>query len=158
MAPLISDESSLSPSLFVFSAKDDLEREPLLRGRSVLLERVDYHAYWVSNEILSKLNSLPDEVDGGLIVRDKAGKPTGPSDFSLIGHIFPTLRSGVFVDNAMNLIEKPAPTEAEILERFETAMLDALRAGLTSIHDAEASPDSIAFFRQYVPLQIYLHF
>jgi hypothetical protein len=89
--PLISAESSLSPSLFVFSAKDDLEREPLLHGRSVLLARIDYHAYWASNAILSKLNSLPDEVDGGLIVRDKAGKPTGPSDFSLIGRIFPTL-------------------------------------------------------------------
>jgi hypothetical protein len=89
--PLISAESSLSPSLFVFSAKDDLEREPLLHGRSVLLARIDYHAYLVSNTILSKLNSLPDEVDGGLIVRDKAGKPTGLSDFSLIGRTFPTL-------------------------------------------------------------------
>jgi predicted amidohydrolase YtcJ len=64
----------------------------------------------------------------------------------------------VFVDNAMDLVEKPAPTEAETLEQFETAMLDALRVGLTSIHDADASPSSIAFFRQYVPLQVYLHF
>ena len=80
----------MSPLLLVFSAKDDLEREPLLRGRSVLLARIDYHAYWVSNAILSKLGSLPDEVDGGLIVRDKAGNPTGLSDFSLIGRIFPT--------------------------------------------------------------------
>lgn len=91
MQPLISAESSLSPSLFVLPAKDDLEREPLLHGRSVLLARIDYHAYLVSNTILSKLNSLPDEVDGGLIVRDKAGKPTGLSDLSLIGRIFPTL-------------------------------------------------------------------
>ena len=28
--------------------KDDLEREPLLRGRPVLLVRVDCHVYWVS--------------------------------------------------------------------------------------------------------------
>ncbi len=73
--------------MFVFSAKDDLEREPLLRGRSVLLERIDYHARWVSNAILSKLNSLPDEVGGGLIVRDNAGKPTGSSDFSHWPHL-----------------------------------------------------------------------
>lgn len=79
------------PSLFVYLVKDDLEREPPLRGRSVLLARIDYHAYWVSNAILSRLNSLPDNVDGGLIVRDKYGKPTGPSDFFLTGHIFPTL-------------------------------------------------------------------
>jgi hypothetical protein len=53
----------------------------------------------------------------------------------------------------MDLIEKPAPTEAEILEQFETTMLDALRVGLTSIHDASTLPNSIASFRQYVPLQ-----
>ncbi|KAI0277876.1 amidohydrolase 3 [Russula aff. rugulosa BPL654] len=126
-----------------FPSADDLEREPLLRGRSVLLERIDYHARWVSNAILSKLNSLPDEVDGGLIVRDKAGKPTG-----------------VFVDNAMDLIEKPAPTEAETLEQFETTMLDALRVGLTSIHDAATSTDNITFFKRMadegrLPIKLY---
>lgn len=78
----------VAPSLFVFSAKDDLDREPLLRGRSVLLDRVDYHTCWVSNAILSKLNNLPDEVEGGRIVRDHAGKPTGSPDFSLVGCIF----------------------------------------------------------------------
>ncbi|KAI0298999.1 amidohydrolase family-domain-containing protein [Multifurca ochricompacta] len=82
-----------------FPTSDDLDREPLLRGRSVLLSRVDVHAYWVSNKILSELSDLPEVVDGGLIVRDEAGKPTG-----------------VFVDNAMNLIKKPAPTEAENLK------------------------------------------
>lgn len=61
--------------------KDDLEREPLLHGRPVLLGRVDCHVYWVSNAILAKLSDIPDEVDGGLIVRDKAGNPTGPYRF-----------------------------------------------------------------------------
>lgn len=60
--------------------KDDLDREPLLRGRPVLLVRVDCHAYWVSNAILSNLRNLPDVVDGGLIIRDGVGKPTGRSD------------------------------------------------------------------------------
>jgi len=32
----------------------------------------------------------------------------------------------------MDLIEKLALTKAEILEQFETAMVDALRVGLTS--------------------------
>ncbi len=80
------------PHWFVSGAlKGDLDREPLLRGRSVLLVRVDCHAYWVSHAILSKLNNLPDEVDGGLIVRDKAGNPTGPSDSPLICYILLTL-------------------------------------------------------------------
>jgi predicted amidohydrolase YtcJ len=60
--------------------KDDLDREPLLRGRPVLLVRVDGHAYWVSNAILSNLRNLPDAIDGGLIIRDGNGKPTGRSD------------------------------------------------------------------------------
>ena len=72
-------------------AKDDFDREPLLRGRFVLLARIDGHASWASNAILSKLDSLPHEVHGGLIIRDKAGNPTGSSDSSLIGRIYPTL-------------------------------------------------------------------
>ena len=62
------------------ATKDDLDSEPLLRGRPILLSRIDYHACWVSNTILSNLQNLPDTVDGGLIVRDDVGKPTGPSD------------------------------------------------------------------------------
>jgi predicted amidohydrolase YtcJ len=74
----ISIISSLAPA-----AKDDLDREPLLRGRLILLARIDFHAYWVSNAILSKLTDLPDVVDGGLIIRHEDGKPTGPSSLSL---------------------------------------------------------------------------
>ena len=66
----------------------------------------------------------------------------------------------------MDLIEKlkPAPTEAETFEQFETTMLDALRVGLTSIHDAATSLDEIAFFKRHVllanllSLSIYSHY
>ncbi|KAI9459905.1 amidohydrolase 3 [Lactarius psammicola] len=127
-----------------FPTADDLDREPLLRGRSIVLARVDWHASWVSNAILSKLTNLPDVVDGGLIVRDEAGKP-----------------NGVFVDNAMSLIHKPAPTDAETLEDFETTMGDALRVGLTTIHDAGSSPNNIAFFQRMadegrLPIKVYM--
>jgi hypothetical protein len=66
-----------SLSLMASAAKDDLDREPLLCGRLVLLARVDGHAYWVSNAILSKLTDLPDVVDGGVIIRHEDGNPTG---------------------------------------------------------------------------------
>lgn len=79
------------PHWLAFAAKDDLERDPLLRGRFILLARVDGHASWVSNAVLSTLNNLPDEVDGGLIIRDKAGKPTGLSDSPLTDCMLPTL-------------------------------------------------------------------
>ncbi|KAH9976735.1 amidohydrolase 3 [Lactifluus volemus] len=129
-----------------FPTADDLDQEPLLRGRLVQLARVDVHAYWVSNAILSKLTDLPDVVDGGLIVRHENGKPTG-----------------VFVDTAMDLIDnlKPPPTEVETFENFEITMRDALRVGLTSIHDAASLPSDIAFYRRMadegrLPINIYL--
>jgi predicted amidohydrolase YtcJ len=127
-----------------FPTADDFDRDPLLRGRSIALFRVDEHADWVSNAILSNLTNLPDAVDGGLIVRDDAGKPTG-----------------VFVDNAMSLIQRPAPTDADTLENIETTMADALRVGLTTIHDAGSSPSIIAHFQRIadegrLPIKVYM--
>jgi predicted amidohydrolase YtcJ len=60
----------------------------------------------------------------------------------------------VFIDNALDLIDnvKPARTEVETVQCFEITMRDALRFGLTSIHDAAAFPDDIAFFKRYVLL------
>lgn len=55
----------------------------------------------------------------------------------------------------MDLIDKPAPTEAETHECYETTMRDALRVGLTSIHDAASFPKDIAFFQRHVLLLIY---
>ena len=57
----------------------------------------------------------------------------------------------------MDLIDKPAQTEAEIYECFETTMRDALRVGLTSIHDAASFPKDIAFFQRHVLLLISSH-
>jgi hypothetical protein len=52
----------------------------------------------------------------------------------------------------MDLIDKfkPAPTEVETLQWFETTMRDALCFGLTSIHDAASFPNDIAFFKRHV--------
>jgi len=50
----------------------------------------------------------------------------------------------------MDLIDKPARTEAETRECCETTMRDALRVGLTSIHDAASFPKDIAFFQRHV--------
>jgi predicted amidohydrolase YtcJ len=54
----------------------------------------------------------------------------------------------------MDLIDKfkPAPTEVETLQWFETTMRDALRFGLTSIHDAASFPHDIVFFKRHVLL------
>jgi predicted amidohydrolase YtcJ len=64
------------------------------------------------------------------------------------------IQTGIFVDKAMDLINKlkPTPTEAETVECFETTMRDALRFGLTSIHDAAAHLRDIEFFQRHVLL------
>ena len=54
-----------------------LESEPVLRGRPIILQSKDGHAQWVSEAILKKMLPVPDSVDGGIIERDREGKPTG---------------------------------------------------------------------------------
>lgn len=64
-----------------FPTADDLESSPLLQGKKICLARVDVHAEWVSRAVLDELEArpggLPGMVEGGLIVRDDNGKPTG---------------------------------------------------------------------------------
>ncbi|KAF8317980.1 hypothetical protein DL93DRAFT_2110170 [Clavulina sp. PMI_390] len=117
----------------------------LLIGRPIALYRVDVHAMWVSDKVIELLGPLPETVEGGEIVRDAKGKPTG-----------------IFVDNAMLLVEaiKPAWSDQQLFAGFSTAMNDALRFGLTSIHDASSFPFMIEFFRKMadqglLPLRIY---
>ncbi|KIJ60432.1 hypothetical protein HYDPIDRAFT_189993 [Hydnomerulius pinastri MD-312] len=123
---------------------DDFDSEPLLKGRRIFLDRVDVHAAWVSNRVLQIMGELPKEVDGGAIIRDASGTPTG-----------------VFIDNAMALIPIPPPTKAQLLEYFDRAVRDAHAVGLTSIHDAATEPHMIEFYQQYavskkLPLRLYL--
>lgn len=66
----------------------DLERDERLRGRPIYLKRIDVHALWVSPAVLALLPpDLPTKVEGGEIVRDAHGRP-----------------SGIFLDNAMDYI------------------------------------------------------
>ncbi|KAF9054163.1 amidohydrolase family-domain-containing protein [Panaeolus papilionaceus] len=114
-----------------FPTAADLDRDPLLQGRLIALSRVDGHARWVSPAVLEHMGELPEEVDGGLIVRDSDGKPTG-----------------VFVDNAMELINMPPWSEERVQEFFELTIKQALSYGLTSIHDADTKLDHIHFFKK----------
>ncbi len=50
----------------------------VLRSRLLVLYRIDGHALWVSPKVLDLLlDKLPSEVEGGIIVRDGDGNPTG---------------------------------------------------------------------------------
>ncbi|KAF9028037.1 hypothetical protein BDZ89DRAFT_1101814 [Hymenopellis radicata] len=122
----------------------DFEKEPVLAGRLIALRRVDVHALWVSKRVLELVGDLPNDIEGGVIVRDEEGSPTG-----------------VFVDNAMSLVPLPKWSEEQVSMYFETTMQAALEYGLTSIHDAASEPDIISFMKRQadkgnLPIRLYL--
>jgi hypothetical protein len=93
--------------------------------RPVYLVRVDGHAAWVNKKVLEMARitrSTPDP-PGGRIVRDSNGNPTG-----------------VFVDNAMELLGSmlPGPSEADREEAIRRAVEECLRKGITEVHDMGA--------------------
>lgn len=95
------------------------------------------------------MEPLPKSVNGGIIVRDAHGTPTG---LKALHALPPTthFQAGVFVDNAMALIPRPKWTNETMKQFFATTMKDALAHGLTSIHDAMAHPEHIQFFRGFL--------
>lgn len=88
----------------------------------VLLVRIDGHAAWANKKALdlAGITKQTPDTSGGKILRDSDGTPTG-----------------VFVDNAMNLITRalPPPTERESEEALKLAVNECLKFGIVSMHD-----------------------
>ena len=92
--------------------------------RPVWLSRVDGHAGWANSAAMRAVKrdlSGAWQPDGGRIDREAAGKPTG-----------------LFIDNAMLLLEqaRPALAEATAEHALRIAMQAAASQGLTGVHDA----------------------
>ena len=95
--------------------------------RPVWLERIDGHAGWANSAAMRAVGrdlAGDWQPDGGRIVRDADGQPTG-----------------VFVDAAAGLVDAvvPAPDDDAIEHALELAMEDAVAHGLTGVHDAGVS-------------------
>lgn len=121
----------------------DLDADSIVRGRPVVLQSKDCHALWVSSKVIETSLPFPEVVEGGLILRDNTGRPTG-----------------VLLDNAQELLKQPQLTESDLLRRFKVTVRDAHKNGLTSIHDAGLDPMSLAFFNRQaqigtLPIRIY---
>ncbi|KIK64916.1 hypothetical protein GYMLUDRAFT_220129 [Collybiopsis luxurians FD-317 M1] len=126
-----------------FPTAADLDADPLLKGRPIALRRVDGHAMWVSGHVLENMGDLPTDVEGGLIIRDSNGVPTG-----------------IFVDNAMTLVPVPEWTEEQMTQFFDATMKAALSYGLTSVHDADSSTKMIEVMKKQadagkIPIRLY---
>jgi len=100
----------------------------------VFVQRLDGHMA-VANSLamrLAKIESTTESPDGGTIVRDGSGRPTG-----------------VFKDNAMDLINRavPADTMEETIEKARAALAHAASVGVTTIQDMTASATELQAYQ-----------
>ncbi|RXK39578.1 hypothetical protein M231_03080 [Tremella mesenterica] len=116
-----------------FPTAADLNVSPLLRNVPISLARIDVHAEWVSQAVLDLMGPLPDHVEGGQIIRDAQGSPTG-----------------IFLDNAIDLVNtvKPKWSDTQRTTYLQRVTRDALSKGLTGLHDAQAFKDDVEFYRK----------
>ncbi|MGJ8690780.1 MAG: amidohydrolase [Gammaproteobacteria bacterium] len=98
------------------------------------LTRVDGHAGWANSAAmdLAGVNAATIDPDGGQIIRDTEGRPTG-----------------TFVDNAMDLITGNIP-ELSVEEQafaLRKALYELAAQGLTSVHDAGISARTLQAYQ-----------
>jgi predicted amidohydrolase YtcJ len=105
-----------------------------LLDKPVWLSRVDGHAGWANSAAmeLAGVDRRSEDPDGGQIIRDEDGNPTG-----------------VFIDNAMTMIRSQIPAISMEEQKFalRTAMLELAKQGLTSVHDAGAGSGTIEAYK-----------
>ncbi|GAB2522445.1 amidohydrolase [Lysobacter humi (ex Lee et al. 2017)] len=104
--------------------------------RPVWLRRIDGHAAWANTAALRAVKrdlAGTWQPAGGEVLRDGAGRPTG-----------------VFVDAAMALVEDVVPPldDATAERALVLGMQEAVRHGLTGVHDAGVSLENLARYRR----------
>ncbi|MEX2470283.1 MAG: amidohydrolase [Pseudohongiellaceae bacterium] len=111
--------------------------DDVVPDRPVWLTRVDGHAGWANSAAmeLAGIDARTRDPNGGQIIRDEDGRATG-----------------VFVDNAMDLITQHIPplSAEEIDYALATAMTGLAGYGLTSVHDAGAGSAVIQAYKRLV--------
>ncbi|KAL0566825.1 hypothetical protein V5O48_015178, partial [Marasmius crinis-equi] len=92
----------------------DLDSDPIINGREVMLRSKDGHSSWVSQASIDTNAPYPEHVEGGVIMRGKNGDPTG-----------------IFQDEAQRLLRPPALSDDDLVKRFDITARDALQYGVT---------------------------
>ena len=104
-----------------FPTAKDLDK--VVNDRPVVLSRVDSHAIWVNSKALelAGITAATQAPDGGEIIKDEFGNPTG-----------------IFIDKAESLITQhmSAPSKQAISDSLDAAGAHLLSLGITSTHDA----------------------
>ncbi len=114
----------------------------------VILSRIDGHAIWVNSKMMELAKNNTDlriEIEGGKILRDRMGNPTG-----------------IFVDNAEAVIRNIVPeySKEEKIKLYRQAFDECLKVGLTGVHDMGIDEKDFEIYRelldkQELPLRIY---
>ncbi len=121
--------------------------DELVPKQPVVLARVDGHALWVNSKVMELAGITSETIapEGGEIIKDEHGKPTG-----------------ILIDNAMDLVYKIMPQITE--EERQNYLLRSLNAlaeiGLTSVHDAGVSKATIESYKTLhakglLPIRVY---
>ena len=114
----------------------------------VWLRRVDGHAGWANSAAMraAGVTAATKDPDGGRIIRDAQGNPTG-----------------VFVDAAEGIIDSkvPPPSFALRKQRVLAAAQTIAKNGLTEMHDAGADGETIRAVRELIdekrfPIRVYI--
>ena len=108
--------------------------DTLFPDQPVWLKRVDGHAGWANSKAMALAGITKDTIspEGGDIIKDKNGMPTG-----------------VFIDRAMALIDKSiAPLTIKQQKKVLVKAMDSLASfGLTSVHDAGIDTENMVAFK-----------
>lgn len=109
--------------------------DKIFPDQPVWLKRVDGHAGWANSKAmaLAGITKATLSPEGGDIIRDENGEPTG-----------------VFIDNAMALIDNGiAPLTMKQQKQVLVKAMDSLASyGLTSVHDAGIDSNNITAFKE----------
>lgn len=104
------------------------------KNTPIWFKRIDGHAGWANSKAmqLAGIDRTSVSPDGGEIIKDAKGNPTG-----------------IFIDNAMNLITDiiPSTSTQEMRVALTTAMKALAKVGLTSVHDAGISHTNIEAYK-----------
>lgn len=106
-------------------------------GNPVYLTRIDGHAALVNKAAMDAASLTRDtgDPDGGRILRDAAGNPTG-----------------VLIDRAEGLVSRNVPriSRAQLEERILLADQACRKLGLTMVHDAGADTETVEAYKRLV--------
>ncbi|OFX00177.1 MAG: amidohydrolase [Alphaproteobacteria bacterium RIFCSPHIGHO2_12_FULL_63_12] len=116
-----------------FPSRQDLDQASALIP--IVFERADGHALVANSAAISKAGVTREtkDPDGGRIEKDAAGEPTG-----------------MFIDNAMDLINKliAAPSEAKKREAYEVGGDVYAAYGWTGLHNVSVDPADLSIMEE----------